>query len=55
MKKYILSVLIERDEDGCLVATIPSLKSCYTQAKTKGCCMQEYKIDINRRERSAPA
>ena len=34
MKKYKLSVLIERDEDGYLLATVPSLKSCYTQAKT---------------------
>ncbi len=34
MKKYKLSVLVERDEDGYLVATVPSLKSCYTQAKT---------------------
>jgi len=34
MKKYKLSVLIERDEDGYLVATVPSLKSCYTQANT---------------------
>ncbi|MBW1702048.1 MAG: type II toxin-antitoxin system HicB family antitoxin [Deltaproteobacteria bacterium] len=34
MKKYRFSVLIERDEDGYLVATVPSLKSCYTQAKT---------------------
>jgi predicted RNase H-like HicB family nuclease len=34
MKKYKFSVLIERDEDGYLVATVPSLKSCYTQAKT---------------------
>lgn len=34
MRKYKFSVLIERDEDGYLVATVPSLKSCYTQAKT---------------------
>jgi len=34
MKKYRFSVLIERDEDGFLVATVPALKSCYTQAKT---------------------
>ncbi|MBI5416649.1 type II toxin-antitoxin system HicB family antitoxin [Candidatus Poribacteria bacterium] len=27
-------VLIEQDEDGYYVATVPSLKSCYTQAKT---------------------
>lgn len=34
MKKYRFSVLIERDEDGVLVGTVPALKSCYTQAKT---------------------
>jgi predicted RNase H-like HicB family nuclease len=34
MKKYKFSVLIERDEDCYLVATVPALKSCYTQAKT---------------------
>ena len=29
-----ISVLIEKDEDGYYVATVPALKSCYTQAKT---------------------
>jgi len=29
-----LTVLIEQDEDGYFVATVPALKSCYTQAKT---------------------
>ncbi len=28
------AVLIEQDEDGFFVATVPALKSCYTQAKT---------------------
>ena len=28
------TVLIEQDEDGFFVATVPALKSCYTQAKT---------------------
>ena len=28
------TVLIEQDEDGYYVATVPSLKSCYTQART---------------------
>jgi len=28
------TVLIEQDEDGYFVATVPALKSCYTQAKT---------------------
>jgi len=29
-----LTVLIEKDEDGYYVASVPALKSCYTQAKT---------------------
>jgi len=29
-----LCVLIEQDESGSYVATVPSLKSCYTQAGT---------------------
>ena len=28
------TVLIEQDEDGFYMATVPALKSCYTQAKT---------------------
>ena len=32
---YIFTVLIEQDEDGCYVATVPALKSCYTQAKSR--------------------
>jgi predicted RNase H-like HicB family nuclease len=28
------TVLIEQDEDGFFVATVPALRSCYTQAKT---------------------
>ena len=33
-RHHTLTVLIEQDEDGYYVATVPSLKSCYTQAKT---------------------
>ena len=29
-----LTVLIEQDEDGYFVGTVPALKSCYTQART---------------------
>jgi len=32
--RHTFTVLIEQDEDGYYVATVPSLKSCYTQAKT---------------------
>ena len=31
--KYF-NVVIEKDEDGYLVASVPSLKGCHTQAKT---------------------
>jgi len=34
LKHRTFTVLIEQDEDGYYVATIPALKSCYTQAKT---------------------
>ena len=33
MKQYF-NVLIEKDEDGYFVASVPSLKGCHTQAKT---------------------
>ena len=31
---FNFTVLIEQDKDGYYVATVPALKSCYTQAKT---------------------
>lgn len=34
MKSQTYTILIEQDEDGYYVATVPALKSCYTQAKT---------------------
>ncbi len=34
MKKFNFLILIERDEDGMFVASVPSLKGCHTQAKT---------------------
>ncbi len=33
-KHYNFTVLFEQDENGYYVATVPALKSCYTQAKT---------------------
>jgi predicted RNase H-like HicB family nuclease len=32
--KHSFTVLIEQGEDGAYVATVPALKSCYTQADT---------------------
>ncbi|HPA47334.1 MAG TPA: type II toxin-antitoxin system HicB family antitoxin [bacterium] len=34
MATHRFNVLIEKDPDGFYVATVPSLKSCYTQAQT---------------------
>jgi predicted RNase H-like HicB family nuclease len=34
MKRRDFHVFIERDEDGWLVATVPNLRGCHTQAKT---------------------
>ncbi|WP_201779706.1 type II toxin-antitoxin system HicB family antitoxin [Oxobacter pfennigii] len=34
MKKHGYKILIEKDEDGVYVATVPELKGCHTQAKT---------------------
>ncbi|MGE4284148.1 MAG: type II toxin-antitoxin system HicB family antitoxin [Clostridia bacterium] len=34
MKKYNFTILIEKDEDGIYIASVPALKGCYTQAKT---------------------
>ncbi len=33
-KTYQFSVIIEKDENGYYIGRVPSLKSCYTQAKT---------------------
>ncbi|MFH1878951.1 MAG: type II toxin-antitoxin system HicB family antitoxin [Candidatus Omnitrophota bacterium] len=34
MPKYEFPVLIEKDEDGIFIATVPGLKGGHTQAKT---------------------
>ena len=36
MKKQILdfNVIIEKDEDGIYIATVPEIEGCYTQGKT---------------------
>jgi predicted RNase H-like HicB family nuclease len=32
--KKIFSVLVEKDEDGYLIATVPTLPGCHTKAKS---------------------
>lgn len=34
MKKYSLTLLIERDEDGRYMASVPALNGCYSQASS---------------------
>lgn len=38
MKTY--DVIIERDEDGFFIASVPSLKGCHTQAKSLDVLME---------------
>ncbi|MDO8589115.1 MAG: type II toxin-antitoxin system HicB family antitoxin [Armatimonadota bacterium] len=33
-RKYHSPVIIEQDEDGIYVATVPTLRGCHTQART---------------------
>jgi predicted RNase H-like HicB family nuclease len=37
------TVIIERDEDGYYVASVPALKGCHTQAKTLDTLMKRVK------------
>jgi len=34
MRKLNFTILIEKDEDGIYVGSVPALKGCHTQAKT---------------------
>ena len=33
-KEFSVSVIIEKDEDGYFVASVPALRGCHTQAKS---------------------
>ena len=46
MQNYKFRVIIEQDEDGIYVATVPSLKGCHTQAKTLDELMERTKEAI---------
>ncbi|WP_353682124.1 type II toxin-antitoxin system HicB family antitoxin, partial [Tepidanaerobacter sp. EBM-49] len=34
LKKVNFTILIEKDEDGLYIASVPALRGCHTQAKT---------------------
>jgi predicted RNase H-like HicB family nuclease len=40
------SVIIEKDEDGYFVATVPALRGCHTQAKSLDALMKRIKEAI---------
>lgn len=40
------SVIIEKDEDGYFVASVPTLKGCHTQAKSLDLLMKRVKVAI---------
>lgn len=46
MNKKQFLVLIERDEDGVLVATAPALRGCHTQAKSMPVLLERIKEAI---------
>ncbi len=46
MQNYRFRVIIEKDEDGVYVATVPALRGCHTQAKTLDKLMERTKEAI---------
>lgn len=46
MKKKEFSVVIEKDEDGYYVGSVPELKGCHTQAKSLDELMERVKEAI---------
>lgn len=46
MHKKQYMVIIERDEDGMLVGTVPSLKGCHSQAKNMPTLLERIKEAI---------
>jgi len=47
MRAYEFDVLIERDEDGYFVASVPGLRGCHTQAKSLDVLMKRVKEAID--------
>jgi predicted RNase H-like HicB family nuclease len=45
--KREFSVIIERDEDGCFIATVPELRGCHTQAKSLDALMERVREVID--------
>jgi len=50
------SVIIERDQDGCYVASVPELRGCHTQAKSLDALMKRVRdvIELCLADEDAP-
>ncbi|MCA9398127.1 MAG: type II toxin-antitoxin system HicB family antitoxin [Candidatus Omnitrophica bacterium] len=46
MHKHNFTIIIEKDPDGTLIASVPNLKGCHTQAKTLPILMSRIKEAI---------
>ena len=46
MTKHRFTVVIEKDEDGTLIASVPSIKGCHTQAKNISTLLERIKEAI---------
>jgi predicted RNase H-like HicB family nuclease len=57
--KRTFTVLIEQDEEGYLVATVPALRGCHTQAKSLDTLMKRVReaiaLCLEAEEEQAPA
>jgi len=47
MKRYLYTVVIEKDEDGAYIASCPGLQGCYTQGDTYEEALENIKDAIN--------
>ncbi len=46
MQKLVFTVVVERDEDGYFIASVPELPGCHTQARTLDELMQRIREAI---------
>jgi predicted RNase H-like HicB family nuclease len=45
--KIVFNVIVERDEEGFYVATVPELRGCHTQAKSLDTLMERIREAID--------
>lgn len=64
MEKQLFKIIVEQDEDGFFIASVPALPGCHTQAKSMSelrkrtreaiaLCLEEAKRNVKYRQRIA--